>query len=322
VLLVAPVKKIHFSDGSDSIPRLPMKRAFTLIELLVVIAIIAILAAILFPVFAQAKASAKGAACLSNMKQVALGATMYAGDSDDTQVLSESWYAENRINGLQFSKNGVNFNSWRTLVYPYTKNFNIFTDPAAPNIFVSAAFAGQKDLAATIYGNIGINHMAMGPMQWDGTHQAPIGVSATSIAKPAETVYFTEIFNNGIDNPTNDGWVWTGNYWWNGMVDAPMCWDTALADGDPRQVDGNTFCIWNWGTGTWTQLGLDAAHGGQTGGAMPRVASKIATAWGDGHVSKMSLGGLAVGTNWKLNQSGDDTHFVLADYDKYLWDNK
>ena len=58
-------------------------RAFTLIELLVVIAIIAILAAILFPVFAQAKEAAKKTQCLSNLKQIGLGATMYATDSDD-----------------------------------------------------------------------------------------------------------------------------------------------------------------------------------------------------------------------------------------------
>lgn len=298
------------------------RKGFTLIELLVVIAIIAILAAILFPVFAQAKLAAKGASCVSNMKQIALGAQMYAADTDDVMVLSQSWYAENRINGLQFTKGGVNFNSWRTLVYPYTKNVTIYTDPTAPSIFVSAAFANNKDLAATIYGNIGINHMAMAPMYWDGTNQAPHGVSATSIAKPAETVYFTEIFNNGIDNPTNDGWLWTGNYWWNGLVDAPMCWDTALSGTSPYQVDGNVFCIWNWGTGVWDTLGLDVNHGGQTGGAVARVAKQVVTAWGDGHVKKVSMGQLAAGTNWKANQNGDDTHFVLSDYDKYVWDNK
>ncbi|HLO99312.1 MAG TPA: prepilin-type N-terminal cleavage/methylation domain-containing protein [Fimbriimonas sp.] len=56
---------------------------FTLIELLVVIAIIAILAAILFPVFSAAKASAKRAACLSNMKQIGTSMALYMGDSDD-----------------------------------------------------------------------------------------------------------------------------------------------------------------------------------------------------------------------------------------------
>jgi prepilin-type N-terminal cleavage/methylation domain len=63
-----------------------MKRAFTLIELLVVIAIIAILAAILFPVFARAKTSAKVNTSLSNIKQLGLALHMYSTDYDDAIV--------------------------------------------------------------------------------------------------------------------------------------------------------------------------------------------------------------------------------------------
>ena len=66
------------------------RRGFTLIELLVVIAIIAILAAILFPVFAQARESARKASCISNTKQLGLGVMMYAQDFDETYPCN-SW---------------------------------------------------------------------------------------------------------------------------------------------------------------------------------------------------------------------------------------
>src|ERR1700722_13842562 len=68
---------------------IPMRRAFTLIELLVVIAIIAILAAILFPVFAQAKAAAKKTVSLSNTKELSLAHIMYTNDYDD--AFASSW---------------------------------------------------------------------------------------------------------------------------------------------------------------------------------------------------------------------------------------
>ena len=96
-------------------------RAFTLIELLVVIAIIAILAAILFPVFAQAREKARQTACLNNLKQITLGATMYAQDYDSNLPLP---YDPNDINN--WCGNGA---TWRQRIIPYTKNNQIFVCP-------------------------------------------------------------------------------------------------------------------------------------------------------------------------------------------------
>jgi len=71
--------------------RRDQKQAFTLIELLVVIAIIAILAAILFPVFSQAREKARATTCLSNMKQIMLGELMYTQDYDEVHSWTWGW---------------------------------------------------------------------------------------------------------------------------------------------------------------------------------------------------------------------------------------
>ncbi|MFN7017537.1 MAG: prepilin-type N-terminal cleavage/methylation domain-containing protein, partial [Fimbriimonadales bacterium] len=73
------------------------RHGFTLIELLVVIAIIAILAAILFPVFAQAREKARQTSCLSNCKQIGLGITMYVNDWDETFPRNDDCIAPNRV---------------------------------------------------------------------------------------------------------------------------------------------------------------------------------------------------------------------------------
>jgi len=111
-----------------------LRKGFTLIELLVVIAIIAILAAILFPVFAQAKLAAKKTNDLSQNKQMALASLMYSGDFDDTAMAFP--YAGTWSTSCPGCSSATAFKSgqmgawWSDRVMPYVKSKGIFADPS------------------------------------------------------------------------------------------------------------------------------------------------------------------------------------------------
>jgi prepilin-type N-terminal cleavage/methylation domain-containing protein/prepilin-type processing-associated H-X9-DG protein len=113
-------------------------RAFTLIELLVVIAIIAILAAILFPVFAQAKAAAKKSSSLSNVKQIMTSTLIYSSDYDD-EGMPFIWYPVTTPTGTVFP-------SYMEMLDPYAKNTDIFMDRA------SGTEPGDYGLPTTVSG--------------------------------------------------------------------------------------------------------------------------------------------------------------------------
>ncbi|MEI7576728.1 MAG: prepilin-type N-terminal cleavage/methylation domain-containing protein [Armatimonadota bacterium] len=123
-------------------------RAFTLIELLVVIAIIAILAAILFPVFAQAKLAAKKTADLSNMKQLGTSMMIYNSDNDDCVPPMRDY--NNAV-----WPNTVNFISWKDIIYPYVKNGGtgvvgvVNTNRTSGGIFQSPANDANWSTAST-----------------------------------------------------------------------------------------------------------------------------------------------------------------------------
>ncbi|GIK33004.1 MAG: prepilin-type N-terminal cleavage/methylation domain-containing protein [Armatimonadetes bacterium] len=150
------------------------RKAFTLIELLVVIAIIAILAAILFPVFAQAKVAAKKAAAISNQKQIGLAVLMYMADADDTYPRNDDCYLNSSLNTALNNQTGdpspwcngtngypfrMNHYSWQKWVVPYVKNIQLFEHPARTTINANTFSCpqGQWTQCGQIMGSFAIN---------------------------------------------------------------------------------------------------------------------------------------------------------------------
>ena len=108
-----------------------MKKGFTLIELLVVIAIIAILAAILFPVFAQARDKARQTACLSNVKQIATALQLYADDYDESFPAACDQESQHFPWGLWGTTTNKNEHSVCVVLLTYCKNTKLFHCPSA-----------------------------------------------------------------------------------------------------------------------------------------------------------------------------------------------
>lgn len=195
--------------------------AFTLIELLVGIAIIAILAAILFPVFAQAREKARQTSCLSNEKQLGLAILQYAQDYDETYPtgLQQSWYA----------------NTWPLLVQPYVKTLDVFRCPTDPS-------GGEAFTGGNAWRGIMLSYAANGFMRYEnansnwnvvgliGNSQAWMGITTRTLGdvqKPTETIMVAEKHNGdilkagGTGNASifGPGCLITGVNWWNS--DAP-----------------------------------------------------------------------------------------------------
>ncbi|MBL8067698.1 MAG: prepilin-type N-terminal cleavage/methylation domain-containing protein [Armatimonadetes bacterium] len=237
-----------------------MKKAFTLIELLVVIAIIAILAAILFPVFAQAKEAAKKTQALSNTKQMGTASAIYMADYDDNFPLSYSIRAAGTVRWntiVPFPADAITSGGWDTVIpevqvhwstsmLPYIKNKEMYSS----NLQLTQTVAGD-----TYKGTEGISGMAMN------------GLLSTYSGTAIENPSLVPAFWTGIGS-----WQYKGRAFSNpslrcdATTNSPSCRFNpggAAQTGSSVAAGGNNSAFFTFGTAwrTWT-YGKDEKGGG------------------------------------------------------------
>jgi prepilin-type N-terminal cleavage/methylation domain-containing protein len=291
------------------------KRGFTLIELLVVIAIIAILAAILFPVFAQAKASAKQAACLSNAKQYGLGIHMYAADTDDHAPLVQytNSYDANPARADRDQAVG-------NLVQPYIKSYPMFQSPASPcgdsvrdldliNPNTVAYRKEQYEFNRAIKADYGYNVEYFSPMGYDPTYPNgfhPAGLSLAIPEKPADTILLiNSVWDRQGGAPRGGG---------NWGVDMPCRYYADGSDSLPPVPAGS---IGRWWWGGWNPTNPTAWN--VFGGVWPyhRQGQIAIVVWADGHAKGLRTSQVSAGCDVRNGWAGR-----IFDADKYIWDLK
>jgi prepilin-type N-terminal cleavage/methylation domain-containing protein/prepilin-type processing-associated H-X9-DG protein len=250
-----------------------LRRGFTLIELLVVIAIIAILAAILFPVFAQAREKARSASCQSNLKQIVTGMKMYVQDNDEQGV--QYWYQARDAAGV--------YRPWMETIQPYIKNKDCFFCPsgskqtsaytttnctAAAN-FVASTYCYPTWIYYTYYSFNGNVFLGFPSGVIPGTRNT-LCTNAWSVCEPspefvsypAEATLLTEGYMIaygpiagfdfgsacliGLDFNENNNKIFRHNTGWN----------VAFADGHVKWFRGNNF----WYTRTMRTTGTYAGY--------------------------------------------------------------
>jgi prepilin-type N-terminal cleavage/methylation domain-containing protein/prepilin-type processing-associated H-X9-DG protein len=266
---------------------------FTLIELLVVIAIIAILAAILFPVFAQARAKARAITCLSNLRQIGTATNMYVQDYDET--LPAGWGQSGATNKTAFPDGAQ---VWRVALQPYIQKqragaTNVYAGGGDGSIFRC------PDLRTDAPTNYGYNsdELVTGWAQIGTTGEYNTsGKSLAAIQRPASLVAYADTGGEinkatpaSADPNIRQGGAACNNFRTNQGRDATG--DCGPYNFNPSVWKEGWSCDWNFGV---AGVGGDWATGNDYGWRrpIPRHSGFINCVFADGHAKAINAGQL------------------------------
>jgi len=282
-------------------------KAFTLIELLVVIAIIAILAAILFPVFAQAKLAAKKTADLSNQKQIGTSLLIYCNDFDDTLPPYRTKNVPNPIVSPYITGDATNRTFISQLLQPYEKSYNLWMSPLNPQAWVNAnttcnPSAGDDDNQGAgdgcSYGaenSYGVNNymFTAGASAGNGFTADPL--NTTEVAEVASTLMLTNARYYNILPRFTDA---NGAHVIDGVLNGATGFDPYTFTSSGHNIYYNYWKYLDYGIG-YSQQGVNDADFAGSNEYSPTVTAsvvshaqsvqngKINIMWVDGHAKAM-----------------------------------